>query len=343
MFRKIIWINLGVFVIIILLSYNLYRFWSRIRNELKTTSVKIDFSEGSKKFAKEEEIERIIDYKPSSRMSYSSIAEKDLFRPEREEWQPPPPPEEEEVETPKTTPYPQFPGQPQQPEMKNPTVHGIIIIGESKKYAIMQGWTREDVKERTRKIRLSDGQIREVPLPSIPGNIVQDATKAYRIGDSIAEAQIVDILPDKVVLEKEDGERYDIVLREKVKLDKWKPYGQDEQADQFPGQLPGDESQAQFPGIPPGQVQPYPIPPGVPVYPYIPPAYRQPVLPPGYIPPPGFIPGQGQIPPGQIPPNPRQFQPPPSAQNYPPQSMIPPGGRLPYTPPGQNFPGQIKR
>lgn len=331
MFRKIIWINIGLFVIVILLSYNLYTLWSRIMVDIKSPSVQVNIAEGPDRIMKAEEKEDIMDYRPSSRMSYSSVVEKDLFRPEREEWQPPPPPEEEEVELKQSSPYPQFPGQRPQPEMKEPTVLGIILIGEAKKYAIMQGWTREETEERTRKIRLGDGTIREVPLPSIPGKVTQDKIKAYRVGDYISEEQIVDILPEKVVLEKEDGERYDVLLREPAKLELWKIADQEGQVPQSPGQIgPG-----QVPAIP--GFRPYPLPPGLPPgYPYVP-VYPS-VPPPGYIPRPGLqVPQGGAVPPPSTPGQAQRLP----RQPFPGQPGLPPG-RFPY-PPGQPLPGRTNR
>ncbi len=302
MFRKIFWINIGLFVIVLLLSYNLYKIWSQVITQIKSPPVQIKVAQESEEMLQEKDDGP--DYMPSSRMSYSPIVEKDLFRPEREEWQPPPPPEEEDVELKQSSPYPQFPGQPPQPEIKKPTLHGVIIIGESKKYAIMQGWIREEQKERMRKIPIGGGQFREVPLPPIPGQIKQDKISAYRIGDYISEAQVVDILPEKVVMEQEDGERYEILLREPTKLEMWKhPVAE--------GEIPGSPG-AEFgqPGSPfPPGVQPYPIPQGVPYPAYIP--YQLPP-PPGFVPPGAGGPpqgGRGPIPGPPIQPQPGLTQP----------------------------------
>ncbi|MBN2372851.1 hypothetical protein JXL19_03565 [bacterium] len=332
MFRKIVWINIGLFVIVVLLSYNLYTLWSRIMEDMKAPSVQVNIAESPERTSEDEEKEEVFDYKPSSRMSYSSIIEKDLFRPEREEWQPPPPPEEEDVDIKQISPYPQFPGQGMpQPEMKTPTVLGIILIGEARRYAIMQGWTREDVQERTRKIRLGDGTIREVPLPPVPGKVTQDKIKAYRIGDYISEEQIVDILPEKVVLEKNDGERYDVLLREQAKLDLWKVQDLSQQS---PGQVgPGGFGPGQMPVVPDPRAYPIPpgIPPGLPAYPYIP--VYPPVPPPGYIPPQAIQPPQGGFNP-PLAPTPGQR---PSQQSFPGQPGLP-QGRFPFIP-GQPVPG----
>ena len=323
MFRKIFWINIGLVVIVLLLSYNFYKIWSQVMVHIKTPSARIEVAQETESLVQEKADEP--DYMPSSLMSYSAIVEKDLFRPEREEWQPPPPPEEEEVEVQQSSPYPQYPGQPPQPEMKEPNLFGIIIIGESKKYAIMQGWTREEQKERTRKIRVGN-EIREVPLPSLPGQLKEDNINAYRMGDYVSEAQVVDILPDKVIMEKEDGERYELLLREPTKLEMWKPSLAE--GEQQPGQG------GQIPGLPGGQ--PYPVPQGVPIYPYVP-AY--PVPPPGFVPP-GVIPPQGRqrvVPQRQLPPNlPQQPQ-----RNLPSPPGFPPGG-ISY-PPGLSYPGPNRR
>lgn len=287
MFRKIFWINLGLFIIVLLLTYNIYIVWSQVIAQIKSPPVKIEITKNVEVSIKTDKNKT--DYMPSSRMSYSPIVEKNLFRPEREEWQPPPPPEEEEVDLQQTSAYPQFPGNPQEQEIKRPELYGVIIIGDSKKYAIMQGWTRGEPKERTRKIRLGNGQIREVPMPPIPGKLEKEKVDAYRIGDYISEAQIVEIMPEKVIMEEEDGMRYELLLREPSKLEMWKP----SLAEGKPGEIPehGTGQEGQIPHTPGGQ--PYPVPPQVvPGYPRFVPAYPVPVPPPGYIPP-GAIPRQG--------------------------------------------------
>lgn len=342
MFRKIFWINIGLFVIIVLLTYNLYRFWTKTIRDIKTPATHISLEESPKRVSAEELEAELVDFRPSSRMSYTPVAEKDLFRPEREEWQPPPPPEEDEPEI-KPTPYPQFPGQ-KQPEVKDPTVHGIIIIGESKKIALMQGWSREEPQQRTRKIPIGNGQFREVPLPPVPGKVVMDKVKAYHIGDEISESRIVDILPETVVLERESGERYEIILREQIKLDKWKLGEHEMQAAGFQRPEGGEMPQPQ---VYPGDGEPYPIPPGaVPMYPPPPgymPMYPAQIPPRTFAPPPGFL----QTPP----PSPQVGQVPPvgaqrsisSPQNLPTPPGFALGNRGPYAPPGQFFPGQPRR
>jgi hypothetical protein len=230
MFRKIFWINVGLFIIIILLAYNLHTIWSQVLTQIKTPPTKINFTRKVEASVRVDEDEP--DYTPASRMSYSPIVEKDLFRPQREEWQPPPPPEEEEVDLKQS---PQYPGQVKEQKIRKPELYGIIIIGESKSYAIMQGWKRGEAKERTRKVRLGNGQIREVPLPPIPGKLEKKNVEAYRIGEYVSEAQVVEILPDKVIMEEEDGMRYELLLREPTKLEMWKP----EVAEVKPGATPG--------------------------------------------------------------------------------------------------------
>ena len=329
MFRKIFLINMGLFVIILLLSYNVYTIWSQVLTQLKSPPVQIELPKRAEPVVEDEDEEP--DYAPSSRMSYSSIVEKDLFRPEREEWQPPPPPEEEEVDVKQSSPYPQFPGQVPQQEMKKPDLFGIIIIGEANKYAIMQGFTREEQQERTRKIRLGDGSVREVPLPPLPGQIKKDKISAYRIGDYVSEAQVVDIQPDMVIMETEEGERYELLLREPTKLEMWKPALAEGQSGEEPGAFPGQ------PGVGIPGMQPIPVPPGVPVYPYVP-AYPLPP-PPGYVPPGAIPPQVGQGPPIQtpLPPTPQPQQ----QRILPNQPGFPPGG-LRY-PPGQPYPGVMRR
>ena len=328
MFRKIFWINLGLFIIIILLGYNIYNIWSQVRVQIKSHPTKLQVTRKVKASVKVDEDEP--NYAPASRMSYSPIIEKDLFRPQREEWQPPPPPEEEDVDLKQSAPYPQYPGQVQEQEIKKPELYGIIIIGESESYAIMQGWKRGEAKERTRKIRLGNGQIREVPLPPIPGRSEKENVDAYRIGDYVSEAQVEEILPDKVIMEKDDGMRYELLLREPTKLEMWKP--------QVAGTKPGE-----VPGVGPGQGgqpgrQPYPVPPGVPVYPRFVPAYPVPALPPGYVPP-GAALQQRRVNP--VPQSPR---PPPAQQQIPNFPNRPgfPAGNL-SIPPGQRFPRPMGR
>lgn len=87
MFRKVFWINAGLCVIVLMLSYNLYQIWSQVAVDMKSPP------------GRAEEVQRADtpdslgndgpDYTPSPRMSYAPIIEKDLFRPQREEWQPP--------------------------------------------------------------------------------------------------------------------------------------------------------------------------------------------------------------------------------------------------------------
>ena len=328
MFRKIFLINAGLLVIVLLLSYNLYKIWSKVAVDIKSPPGPVQEMQRPDLSYSAEDVGP--DYAPSSRMSYAPIIERDLFRPEREEWQPPPPPEEEETEVKQAAPFPQYPGQPPQPEMKKPDLFGIIIIGESKRYAIMQGWGREEQQERTRKIRLADGQIREVPLPTLPGQLKQDKVTAYRIGDYISEAQLVDIQSDKVVLEKDDGERYEILLREPTKLDIWKLSSGEEETQGYPGMIPGQIPVPQFPGG-----QPIPMQPGMPVYPYMP-AY--PVPQPGFVPP-GVIPqGRPVAPPSPQAPN----LPQPTQRNFPSPPGFPAAGIS--IPPGQPpYPGPFRR
>lgn len=335
MFRKIFWINVGLFIIIILLTYNIYIIWSQVLTQIKFPPLQIETTREVKSAIKINEND--LDYMPSSRMSYSPIVEKNLFRPEREEWQPPPPPEEEEVDLQQSSQYPQFPGNPQQQEIKKPELYGVIIIGDSRKYAIMQGWKRGEPKERTRKVRVGNGQIREVPLPPVPGKLEQENVDAYRVGDYVSEAQVVEIMPEKVIMEDEDGMRYELLLREPTKLEMWKH----EVAEAKPGEASGtgSDQQGQIPPIP-GR-QPYPIPQGVPGYPRFVPAY--PVLPPGYVPPgispmqgrQGYIPQRPQSPPQPLPNVPH------SRQQIPIRPGFPPGG-LPL-PPGQGFPAQMRK
>ena len=259
--------------------------------------------------------------------TYDLIADKDLFRPERTEWvAPPPPPEPPPDQQPKVE-IPQYPEERNRPGMKKPTLYGIIIT-KDKKSAIMKGSVREEPQKRTRKVRLGNGEVRDVPLPPGPGRITDDKTKTYHVGDEISESQIVDILPDRVVLSK-NGEEYELLLRESK-------MGQNAQN---PGQESGpaqnnqeDQKGRDVPPEPPGLPRNFPPPAGYPRF-QPPPGFHGFQPPPGF---PGFQPPQGQ--PGQpgFPPQVPQ----------PGQAGFPPGGPYPfpvqrpvYIPPNFQGPG----
>jgi len=166
MFRKIFWINGGLLIIIFLLSYNLYNDWSEVITQLRSPCPLIEVQQPPAITTEEGEAQEPYST-PSSRMSYASIIDKNLFRPDRTEWHLPIDDGPDDV--PPSSPYPPYYGlEITQPEIRRPNLFGIIIIGESKRYAIMQGWMREEQQNRTRKIRLPDGLMMEVPLPSMP-------------------------------------------------------------------------------------------------------------------------------------------------------------------------------
>jgi len=290
LFKHVFWINLGLFIIVSLLSFNVYRVWLPIVKGGWEVSLPISKRNVSAKEAipKEEETDKPALY------TYDLIADKDLFRPERTEWLPPPPPPETS-EQPKME-IPQYPEERNRPGMKKPRLYGIMII-KDKKSAIMKGSVREEAQKRTRKVRLGNGEVRDVPLPPVPGRVADDKTKTYHIGDEISESQLVDILPDRVVLSK-NGEEYELLLRESNTA----------QNPQIPGQesVPPQNNQGDRrgrnvppePGVPPNFTPPpgYPAfqpPPGYPAF-QPPPGYPAFQPPPGF---PAFQPPQGQ--PGQ--------------------------------------------
>lgn len=301
MFRRIFWINLGLFAIVFLLGLNVYKTWfSVIKKEWKEPI-----------FVSAENIpenEVIFGEKKASKpalYTYDVIADKNLFRPERTEWLPPPPDEEESKKKEKSKP-----SKRNQQALKEPILYGIMIRRD-KKSALMKGSIREKAKERFREVRLGNGQVRKVPLPSRPGRVVPDKVRTYQVGDEINESIVVDILQDRVILSKND-EEYEILLREPSRLAAKNTPGPDQES------INKNQTGLQTFPFQPGQLPNFP-------------------RPSGYPPPPGFFPyqmpqeqGQGQRQ-GQ-----RQARPP--GFGY---SPIPPpgGGGMMIPPPGQN-PGQ---
>lgn len=276
MFRKIFWINAGLLTIIFLLSYNLYNDWSQVITQLRSPSPLIEIRQSPRITAEEVEGQKPHST-PSSRMSYTSIIDKNLFRPDRTEWQPPFDDGPDDV--PPSLPYPPYSGpKTPQSEIRRPNLFGTIIIGESKRYAIMQGWMIEEQQMKTRTIRLPDGRIIEVPLPSMPAQMKQDKINAYRIGDHVSGARIIDICRNKVLLEKENGERYELQLREPAEIEREDLLLAEGMQGGHP--IPGAEMTRGIPGTP-GE-QPYPTSPAVSVPPSYMPLYSIP-MPPWHI------------------------------------------------------------
>ncbi|MGA1866996.1 MAG: hypothetical protein ACMUJM_00465 [bacterium] len=305
MFKKFSYIINFILILVILyiiISFNKIAgpMFAQLKSAKEGESLAQHFME-ERKDIEAEELESP-DFTPASRSRYALIADKDLFRPEREEWYPPPPPEEmgEELEV-SSSIYGR--GRNLQ-ELPKPTLSGIVIIGENKKYAIMQGHVREEVEipENAK----GKSRIRRPPRqPRL--RIKQDKAKPYHIGDEVSEYQIVDILANAVIIEK-NGVKEELLLRQDLTI-----AGLNEQGEQEAGNMQG------FPqaGFPPGYNPQIPLPPGYnPQGAYPPqgfglpgqmPGQRfQPGLVPGQIPGQGFQPG---IPPGQqIPPHVRNWQ-----------------------------------
>lgn len=100
---------------------------------------------------------------------YESIPVKNLFRPNRKEWELPPP-------LPPSTPPPP-PSPP--PDLK---LHGVIILGGDKNIALMSG----SYVSGTTKVEVK--------------------TQRFRINQVIADYRITDIMETKTILKKEGGE-----------------------------------------------------------------------------------------------------------------------------------------
>jgi hypothetical protein len=305
--KRMFWINLGLFIIVSLLSFNVYRVWLPIVKGRWKVSLPVSKRNVSAKetIPKEEEVDKPALY------TYDLIADKDLFRPERTEWVPPPPPTEATTEQPKMQ-IPQYPEERNKPGMKKPTLYGIMIT-KDKKSAIMKGSIREDPQKRSRKVRLGNGEVRDVPLPPGPGKITDDKAKTYHIGDEISESQIVDILPDRVVLSK-NGEEYELLLRESKATRNAQGPGQE--AGLTPPNVQGDQREQNFPPGGPAVPPNFPPPPGYPGFQPPPgyPAFQPPPGFPAFQPPPQGQPGQ----PGFYPPMRQPGQPgfPPGAPPY---------------------------
>ena len=255
MFRRIFWINLGLFAIVFLLGVNVYKTWFSVFKKEWKEPVFVsaeNISEDEVMFGEDKAL------KPAL-YTYDVIADKNLFRPQRTEWLPPAPDEDESEKKEKSES-----SKGNQKALGEPVLYGVMIRRD-KKSALMKGSIREKPKERFREVRLGNGQVRKVPLPSRPGRIVPDKVRTYHVGDEINESIVVDILQDRVILSKND-EEYEILLREPSRLAAKNTPGPDEESPDKrqmglqtfpyqPGQLPP-------PGYPPG----YPVPPNFPAY-----------------------------------------------------------------------------
>jgi len=56
MFRKIFLINVGLFVILLLLSYNFYTIWSQVLTQIKSPPVQIELPKKSEPFIEDEDV-----------------------------------------------------------------------------------------------------------------------------------------------------------------------------------------------------------------------------------------------------------------------------------------------
>ncbi len=151
----------------------------------------------------------------ASLASYDIIGKKNVFRPQRKEWTAPPPPKRvKRVKKVKSKPAPPPPDLP--PPLPNPAVMGIIVEDDGTRIAIMQGHKREDVVVRS----FSRRKTRRRQKPR--SRIVADKIGTYHVGDSISEAVIVAIEPNKVVIER-DGKEIELILGEKSSEDRSPP------------------------------------------------------------------------------------------------------------------------
>ncbi|MGA1871656.1 MAG: hypothetical protein ACMUJM_24270 [bacterium] len=211
MFIKLSYIiNFFLMLLVIYLIVGLYKIVGPLLSQIKFGQDQNAYTEQFLVRCKEIEVDEIElpDFTPASKSRYALIADKDLFRPEREEWF--------------NSSYTGKGGKDfKEPQVFNysqqnlrrlpiPTLSGIVIIGNNKKYAFMQGHRREEVKTHT-KINNKTGA-RETPRIA-RFQIQQDKLKSYHIGDKISEYQIIDILDDMVILEK-NGMTKELLLRE---------------------------------------------------------------------------------------------------------------------------------
>ncbi len=187
-------------VCIIYLGVNLKQVWSTASN-LKLEAVPPPAHKQNKP---EKEDGKKVSKKIAAFSSYKIIGDKNMFRPERREWTAPPAP-------PPPPPLPvakivKPPPPPPPPPLPEPTLLGIII-DEDSKIALMQGHTREEIVTPQRRTFRN-------PRFRAPKryNIKQEPMGRYHVGDTISEANIIKILNDRVVLER-DGAVFQILLR----------------------------------------------------------------------------------------------------------------------------------
>ncbi len=209
MFKRIFWINLGLLIIIFLLSLNVYKVWNSIIRKEWLNS----FSVSAQNIIEEEILFDDEEPQLAPLYTYDLIADKNLFRPERAEWFPPAPDEDEEEKNEKSTKTKRTKNKT---AMKEPILYGIIITS-NKKSAMMKGSIRGEPQKITRKKRMKDGSVIDVPVREVAGKITPGKVKTYHVGDEINESIVLDILPDRVVLSK-NNEEYEIILRDSARL-----------------------------------------------------------------------------------------------------------------------------
>jgi len=156
----------------------------------------------------------LLNVEKNSIEKYSTVSKKNLFRPDRKEWEPPPPPPkavEKKEEEKKEEEEPE----PEAPELPKPFLYGIVIAGKSKRMAIMRGHTQPEVKPRFREIVIS-GVKRKIPLPTRKVQPVLDKkSSVYEVGDYVSGAKIVSIEKDLVTLKRDNGTSLEIKLFDK--------------------------------------------------------------------------------------------------------------------------------
>lgn len=215
MFKKLPYlINSIIIIILLYLIANLFHIagpmWHQLQEARNPRARNTIFAQECKNL-KLKEMD-IPDFSPGSRSRYAIIADKNLFRITREEWYPPMIP----VDGSNTVVRAHYPdvSQRKHPELPAPTLMGIVIIGEEKKYAIIQGHCREemDIAGKMQKRSLNHRQQQEKRF-----QIHKDEPKQYIIGDAVSEYQLVDILDTSIILEKE-GIHEEIFLRNPLKL-----------------------------------------------------------------------------------------------------------------------------
>ena len=164
LFRRFNILNIILLTIFSILIFSLFKIWtpSKIPEE-KKYSDKISLLEG------DSPVDITRGNLPSS-SSYESIPQKNLFRPDRKEWEPlPPPPPPSQTPPPPPTPP---------PDLK---LHGVIILGGDRNVALMSG-------------SYISGE-----------NKVDLKVQRFYVNQLIAEYRIIDITEDKTTLKKEGG------------------------------------------------------------------------------------------------------------------------------------------